>query len=205
MVHPLRRRWSPPAHSRQSGATTVLARQISRVSRSEGNGSALDVRELFRHLAVAHFEEVDSPDVAVAPVEPPAHHRPIARDHHLLGLECGARGVVEELVPESAHRARPDEPLTVRRRQRVLEDAVVGHERHHGVDVVTAESLVEGGDRGFGRGAHAWPIMRAMTSPRFGPPLPNGTECTRCANTISATSPTWFTPTFSALSYAAFA
>src|SRR5450759_661651 len=138
--------------------------------------------------------------MAVAPVEAPAHRRAVARDHHLLGFESRARRVVEELVPELAYCFLTDVPLASRRRQRVLEDAVVGHERHHGIHVMPTECFVESGDGRFGRGAHAWPIMRVITSPRFGPPLPNGTECTRCANTISATSPTWLTATLSARS-----
>src|SRR6202165_6256060 len=112
---------------------------------------------------------------------------------------------MEERIPEFAHVALTHVPLAVWRRQRVLEDAVVGHERHHGVDVVTAEGFVESFDGLFGREAQACPTMRAITSPRFGPPLPNGTECTRCANTISATSATFFVPTLSVLSYAALA
>ena len=45
--------------------------------------------------------------------------------------------------------------------------------------------------------------MREITSLRFGPPLPNGTAWTRCANTISATSLTCVTVTSGSLSYAA--
>ena len=47
---------------------------------------------------------------------------------------------------------------------------------------------------------YPWPTIREITSPRFGPPFPNGTEWTRCAYTISATSPTCLTSTSSALS-----
>jgi hypothetical protein len=54
---------------------------------------------------------------------------------------------VEEGVPEPAHVRLADEALAVGRREGVLKDAVVGHQQHHGVDVVTAESLVEGFDR----------------------------------------------------------
>ncbi len=118
----------------------------------------------------------------------------------LLGLEACLGRLMEERVPEFAHVALTDVPLAVGRRQRVLKDAVVRHQSHHGVDVVPAESFVEGFYGLFGREAQACPTMRAITSPRFGPPLPNGTEWTRCANTISATSATFFTTTFSELS-----
>src|SRR6266568_6224282 len=109
--------------------------------------SALYVAELLRHLAVANLEQVDAADAPASPVEPPPYGRAIARDHHLLGLEAGIWGVVEESIPERPHRGLADHPLPVRNRQGVLEDAVVGHQRHHGVDVVPAEGLVEGGDR----------------------------------------------------------
>src|SRR5260370_33991085 len=164
------------------------------------NGLALYVRQFFGHLAVADFEQVDAPHMPRSPVEPPPNRGPIARDDHLLGLETGLGRIVEELVPERPHRLVADHPLAVWRRQRVLEYAVVGHHRHHGVDVMPAERLVEGID-GLGRTrAHPWPIILAMTSARFGPPLPNGTECTRSANTILATAPTCVTFTCSALS-----
>src|ERR1700730_5172442 len=145
--------------------------------------SALYVRELFGDLPVAHLEQVDTADVAVAPVEAPADGGPVTGDDHLLGLEAGVRRLGEELLPEPAHVALTDVTFAVRCRQRVLEDAVIGHQLHHRVHVVPAERFVEGLDRLFG--VHAWPIMREITSPRFGPPLPNGTECTRCAKTIS--------------------
>src|SRR5215213_4685879 len=50
-------------------------------------------------------------------------------------------------------------PLAVGRRRRVLEDDVVGHQLHHGVDVVPVEGVVEALDRGQrlgGRGVHLW-------------------------------------------------
>src|SRR5437879_9012375 len=150
---------------------------------------ALYVRELFGHLAVADLEQIDAPHMARSPVEPPPDRRPIARDDNLLRFETGIGGIVEESVPERAHCLLADHPLAVWRRQGVLENAVVGHQRHDGVDVVPAERLVEGID-GLGGAAHPWQIILAITSARFGPPLPNGTECTRCANTNSGTAAT---------------
>src|SRR5467141_1811151 len=147
---------------------------------------SLHVTELFRHLAVADLEQVDSPHVAAAPIEAPTHGGAIAGDDHLFGFEPRLRSVLKEGLPELTHSDLANVPLAVGRRQRVLEHAVVRHQSHHRVDVVPAERLVEGFDD-FLR-AQPWPTMRVMTSPRFGPPLPNGTECTRCANTISATS-----------------
>src|SRR5713101_5507712 len=162
---------------------------------------ALYVRQLFGHLPVADFEQVDAAHVARSPIEAPSHRRPIARHDHLLRLECRVRRVMEEAIPKLPHCLVTHDPLPVWRRQRVLEDAVVGHQRHHGVDVVPAERLVEGVDGFGGAGGHQpWPVILAITSARFGPPFPNGTECARCANTTSATPPTWVTFTCSALS-----
>jgi hypothetical protein len=86
--------------------------------------------------------------VTVAPVETPQDGGPIAGNDHLLGLEARVRRLGEERLPELAHRPLAHVPLTIGRRQRVLENAVVGHQRHHTVDVMAAECLVEGLDRG---------------------------------------------------------
>src|SRR3989442_1460285 len=178
-------------------------RFAGRSARSAGWGDDLSlyVAQLLGHLAVSDLEQVDASDVSQAPVETPPHVGAIAGDDHLLGLETSVGPVVEEPFPERAHCRLADPPLPIRNRQRVLEDAVVGHQRHHGVDVVPAESLVKRVDSlGRSRCHQPWPIIRAITSERFGPPLPNGTACTRCANTISATEPTWVVFTCSALS-----
>ena len=110
----------------------------------------LYVAELFGDLAVADPEQVDASDVAASPVETPAHHGPVPRDDHLLGFEAGLRRAVEERLPETADVGLPNMSLAIRRREGVFEDAVVGHQRHHGVDVVAAERIVECVDRFFG-------------------------------------------------------
>src|SRR5438132_4332748 len=166
---------------------------------------AFYVRQFLRDLAVPNLEQVDTANMSGTPVEPPTDHRAVAGDHKLLGLELRLRRASEKVVPELAHRSLADDLLSVGRGQRVLEDAVVGHQCHHGIEVVAAEGFVECVDRLGRRGHQPWPIIRAMTSARLGPPLPKGTECTRCANTISATEPTCVVLTCSALSKAALA
>src|SRR5437773_1613505 len=116
-------------------------------------GSALYVAELFSDLAVADLEQVDTAHVAAPPIEPPADDGAIAGDDHLLGFEPCPRCIAEELIPEPAHRGLADMPLAVGSRQGVLEQAVVGHERHHAVDIVAVERLVEGVDGRLGGGS----------------------------------------------------
>src|SRR3989440_6666948 len=167
---------------------------FARVDRS----SALHVTQFLGHLAVTDLEQVDAADVPVAPVESPPHRSAVARHNQLFRLEARSGGAGEERLPEPAHRGLAHMPFAVGWRQRVLEQAVLGHQRHHGVDIVAPERLVESLDRLSC--VQLWPTMREMTSPRLGPPLPNGTEWTRCAYTISATSPTCLTSTSSSLS-----
>src|SRR6266478_3487075 len=125
--------------------------------------STLDVGELLGHLAVAYPQHIDSPDVSslVIPAEHPPDDTTVADGEDLLRLEARA----------------------VRRRQRVLEHAVCRHQRHHPVDVVAVEHVVEPTDDlergprlGVGHGDHllgdcarsrtAW-IMTIRRSSRF--------------------------------------
>jgi hypothetical protein len=121
------------------------------------------VGELLGDLAVAHADDIDPSDMAapLVPVEHPANDAAVADREDLLGLEACARGGPKEALPEGADRASAHEPLAVRRRQRVLEDAIGGHERHHPFDVVTVECRVEASDGvegglglGVGHGGH---------------------------------------------------
>src|SRR5205823_7369520 len=54
----------------------------------------------------------------------------------------------EERLPLRAHARRAFDALAVRRGTRVLEDAVLGHERHDPVHVVAIERVVEAVDDG---------------------------------------------------------
>ena len=76
----------------------------------------------------------------------PTARRTVAGDDDVFTVEVrvGRRG--EELLPRRADLRLTFVALAVRRR-RVLEHAVVGHRRHHRVDVVTVERLVEAIDR----------------------------------------------------------
>src|SRR5216683_2949809 len=147
--------------------------------------STLDVGELLGHLAVAYPQHIDSPDVSslVIPAEHPPDDTTVANGEDLLRLEARAGCGLEEAPPEGSHRGGPLEALAVRRRQRVLEHAVCRHQRHHPVDVVAVEHVVEPTDDlergprlGVGHGDHllgdcarsrtAW-IMTMRCSSRF--------------------------------------
>src|SRR6266436_5317616 len=125
--------------------------------------STLDVGELLGHLAVAYPQHIDSPDVSslVIPAEHPPDDTTVADGEDLLRLEARAGCGLEEAPPEGSHRGGPLEALAVRRRQRVLEHAVCRHQRHHPVDVVAVEHVVEPTDDlergprlGVGHGDH---------------------------------------------------
>src|SRR5262249_42088339 len=97
-------------------------------------------------------------------VEPP-HDAPRSGRKDLLRLEGSRWILAEELLPEAAHRRLTDAALSVGRRERVLEHAVVDHGGHQAVDVVPSERVEEPVSRGQRRRgleigvrsvAHAW-------------------------------------------------
>src|SRR5438270_8224741 len=144
--------WDVATTRQSSGAFPDRAPETLRYPprRNPGLTSALDVAQLFGDLAVSDLEQVDTAHVAFAPVESPAHDGAVAGHDQLLRFESCLRRAGEEGFPESAHVRLPDMPLPVRWRQRVFEDAVVGHQRHHRVDVMAAERFVESLDRLLG-------------------------------------------------------
>ena len=87
--------------------------------------------------------------VVVGPRVAPLHGAAISGRDDVLAVEVrgGRRG--EELLPCRAHLVLTLVALTARGR-RVLEHAVVGHGRHHRVDIVAVERVVEAVDRGDG-------------------------------------------------------
>src|SRR5215213_10259562 len=116
-----------------------------------------DVRELLGDLAIPNAENVDAADRAVAPGVAPADGAAIAAGESVLGRELRPWRSREERLPEGAHRRLPLMPLAVGWWRGVLEEDVVGHQRHHRVDVVPVEGVVEALDRGQrlgGRGIH---------------------------------------------------
>jgi hypothetical protein len=79
---------------------------------------------------------------------------------HFFGLEVGGGRVAQHPLPEAAHSGLAGEALAIRRWIGVLEDAVVGHQRHHGVNIVAVQSIVEAvnsRDRGCGDLVHDSP------------------------------------------------
>src|SRR6266545_2637428 len=107
--------------------------------------STLHVGELLGHPAVAYPQHIDPADVSslVIPAEHPPDDATVADGEDLLRLEARAGCGLEEAPPEGSHRCGPLEALAVRRRQRVLEHTVGRHQRHHAVDVVAIELVVE--------------------------------------------------------------
>src|SRR5262249_62047776 len=87
------------------------------------------------------------------PVEGPAHDASLARLEHLLRLEARVPGGSKELFPVPSHRRLAAQPEAVRRRERGLEYGVLRAQRHHGRDVLAAESLIEPADDRAGHGS----------------------------------------------------
>ena len=85
------------------------------------------------------------------PAVSPADNRPIGCNECLFGCEERLGGGGEQALPTRAHRRLTCESLAVRRRRRVLEDAVLGHQGHDGVDVVAIEGGIEALDDVGGR------------------------------------------------------
>src|SRR5438270_574442 len=91
---------------------------------------------------------------------------------------------------------RLEERVARRTRGRMARDGAAGARR----DFHRSPGQARDRQQADRRSAYWPPTIREITSPRFGPPFPNGTECTRWANTISATSPTCLTSTSPTLS-----
>src|ERR1051325_1444680 len=109
--------------------------------------SPFDVGQLFGDPPVPHAQHVDAPHMAALPVLDPGVHpaddAAIAGGEYLLGVEMSVRRAGEELLPRGPDALLSLDALTVRHWARILEDAVIAHERHNDVDVMTIEGLVE--------------------------------------------------------------
>src|SRR5918996_2701771 len=103
----------------------------------------LHIGELLGDLAVLYPKDIDAADGAVAPGIAPANRTAVTGGEGVLGREMRPRRSGEERLPEGADCRLPLMPLAVGWRRRVLEDDIVGHQRHHRIDVVPVEGIVE--------------------------------------------------------------
>src|SRR6202012_6051550 len=89
--------------------------------------SALDVRELFGHLAVAHPKNVDASHMAVLEAVPPPLDDSVARFKDFFFFEARPR-VLENGLPHGSNLVDTHTVSTVRRRPSGIKNAVVRHE-----------------------------------------------------------------------------
>ena len=80
------------------------------------------------------------------------------RKQHLLCLEPGTGGGVEELIPEGLHGGVALKTLAVRWRGSVFENTVCCHSRHHPVNVVPVERVLRP------LGSFSTRVLRSITS-----------------------------------------
>src|SRR3954470_8021459 len=135
--------------------------------KSCGGALALHVRELLRHFAVAHAEEIDPADISAAPVIPPADSTTITARSDLLCLELCLWRFGKKSLPERSYVRLAHEPFAVWNRRGVLENHVIRHQRHHGVNIMSVKRLIESHNDLFGvvRLTHPAPRHRLADSP----------------------------------------
>src|SRR5206468_6274144 len=104
--------------------------------------SPLDVRKLGRHLAVADGEKVDAANVPAIPAVAPALYDAVVAVEGLFGVELRG-GVREDVAPRVADRVPSHVSCAVRCRTCRVEDAVVGDERQHSIEIVRRPGLAE--------------------------------------------------------------
>src|SRR5690606_27779465 len=95
---------------------------------------ALDVRQLLADPPIPNAEDVDAADVTGRAVPnpgvAPADDASVTGREHLLDVEVRLRRAAEECLPCRANGDAAHEPLSIGRRPRVLEHAVVSDQPH---------------------------------------------------------------------------